>query len=340
MTNSPVIKYQNKDFVVREVYLSLKLTLKEESNYTYLWLEKDNFTTFQAQSLLSEYLKVSLDSIHYSGLKDEDAVTFQVFSVKGMFDLSDSVYINKWIKLNLIGYGKEPVTKRLLHGNCFNITLRNIDEKLASQLYDKYNNGSLLTVVNYYDYQRFGKKGGPYNNHHIGKNLADGFWADALSNIHVEKQLNSLSNSSNISKELLLKQDHRIIEFYGESYLSFSWNYRVSELIKQRFLKCKSLAVVDSFLAIPEDGESILPCTISTNHDVYSVLEDKNIARNKVRNPFVSTKVFSRSISKDDFYEGKYNVDFEFFLPTGSYATMLMKQLLLQNNVSCQVGMN
>lgn len=76
------LKCINKDFLVREVYLEQQMLEKNEANYTLLELKKQNISTFDAINMIAEALQIESNLISYSGLKDEDAISEQLISIK------------------------------------------------------------------------------------------------------------------------------------------------------------------------------------------------------------------------------------------------------------------
>lgn len=85
-------------------------------------------------------------------------------------------------------------------------------------------------------------------------------------------------------------------------------------------------------------GDLFLPASSNFNNsnlfsiDGYSFVEKNFIAIKErfTRNLFVTTTVFPLEILKDKFHIGKYQIKISFFLPTGCYATMLIKQIFLK----------
>ena len=54
------IKCVNKDFQVTEVSLMPNLTLKKPYKFTYIWLQKSGFTTFEALEQIKTFLNLHL----------------------------------------------------------------------------------------------------------------------------------------------------------------------------------------------------------------------------------------------------------------------------------------
>ncbi len=50
------------------------------------------------------------------------------------------------------------------------------------------------------------------------------------------------------------------------------------------------------------------------------------------RNIIVATTIYARNLEKDELNKNKKKLALSFFLPTGSYATMIIKQIFLRLN--------
>lgn len=77
------------------------------------------------------------------------------------------------------------------------------------------------------------------------------------------------------------------------------------------------------------DGINFQAPTISKING-YEFKHDDFTVGNKViaRNLIVTTTVFPLSLEEDDAHPDKFKIEISFFLPTGCYATMLIKQII------------
>lgn len=75
------IKTINSDFHVTEVPLLPDFD-SPVKKYTYVWLKKSNYTTFEAIEKIKEYFGLDFSDVATEGLKDEDGVTEQIISIK------------------------------------------------------------------------------------------------------------------------------------------------------------------------------------------------------------------------------------------------------------------
>ncbi len=328
------VKQINSDFLVTEVPLLPEVKSPQKSNYTYVWLSKSNYTTFRSLELISKKFNISLADVNAQGLKDEDAITSQIISLKKIltpsqvnaFNLESRKSSKTYMKIDrIIGYGKYPVQERNLHGNCFEVTIRNLELSRAEKLEELLRNHRTLSFINYYDSQRFGMPGGPYNTHLIGRSIIDNN-LDKL-----KKELLKSNNNINVNTiktwdNFYEQVDSRKISFFINSYNSALFN---TELSSQVRFNNKSQRV--EFNNLPKLYLPKTPHYLIANNiiiDGYSIKDRSVIKKTKTRLSSVQTAIYSKKIQKDRINLGKYSLTVSFYLPTGSYGTMLISQLV------------
>ena len=189
--------------------------------------------------------------------------------------------------------------------------------------------------MNYYDSQRFGVPGGPYNTHLIGKAVVEGDWREAWRQMRVSgnKKDGDLSflKSKNPSREeyrkFFLTVNPKKVRFFVSAYNSYLWNSRVSSEIS-RISKSGKIEIDHiGDLRIPLVSDARIPVTISVrgyeiNNNLLACRADNS------RPAMVTSAVFAGTAVKDEMHPGKKKITLSFFLPTGSYATMCVHQLL------------
>jgi tRNA pseudouridine13 synthase len=342
------IKQKKEDFVVNEISLQPDLYHCNKSNFSYLWIEKRGMTTFDALDEIKKVFNLNHKDISAQGLKDEDGVTSQLISVRKIIFQKDLELFNKKFTLDdyklqiksIKGYGKKSLVPRLLHGNNFKLVIRNLDQETAQLFYNYCENNRFVSFFNYYDNQRFGIVGGPYNTHLIGKAITDGDWITAYKEFKKSKN----SELANVKKPIeinyvncqkFFKQiNFAKIRFFISSYNSHLWNKKASDYID----KIKGGTFQHSFSEI-----GLLSLIKNKTFQVHNVLSvsgyeiDKNtyktVPKEFTRNLLVTTTAFPVNIGQDELNKDKHKVQVSFFLPTGCYATMLIKQIFLKLNV-------
>lgn len=335
------LKTLYEDFQVTEVPLMPVLAAKRPYSYTYIWLEKSGLTTFAALGKIKDFFRLAYSDIRNQGLKDEDAVTEQLLSVKKVLTNTDAANFNKtfWkrkAKLRIktiVGYGNEPVKERMLHGNAFRIVVRNIDARAALALVQYVSLSRHHYFINYYDDQRFGLPGGPYNTHLIGQALAEGNWQEAYQQVRLsgnilpgKEKITGISDTKNFFRSFNPKK----MAFFVASYNSFLWNKQASSLVQEQTRSKKFLFPNVGRLSLPSSREFICPqlCDISG----YEFSEKSFSVKRApyVRNLVVATTLYAHDIADDELHKKRKKVTLSFFLPTGSYATMIVRQLFLR----------
>jgi tRNA pseudouridine13 synthase len=333
------LKCKNDDFQVTEVSLMPDITLKRPFKYSYVWIQKSGFTTFEILEQIKNFFKLTFDDVRSQGLKDEDAITEQLISIRKILTDKDIAVFNKKYRFknkfshikNIIGYGNEPVKERELHGNSFKIVIRNLEENLAKKFLDYISTNRYFYFINYYDNQRFGMPGGPYNTHLIGKAIVENDW---------RKAYEYMKNSNNITPEIIAKTksvsdfsgvfkliNPKKLSFFVSAYNSFLWNKYASLLVKKNTKSKEYLFENVGTLSLPI--VSSFQCPHICEAEGYEFLFEKFIARPKgyKRNLIISTTVYSNNLEVDELHKGKKKLTISFFLPTGCYATMIIKQL-------------
>jgi len=158
-----LLKQLPSDFIVREIP---KIKIAESGRYLYLKITKKNKNTLDVVKQLAKLFHLPEKDIGFAGNKDKNAITEQVFSVKGGSKERVSSPEIPDLKIECLGFGTSPVTLGDLEGNEFEITIRNLEkEKIKTIQY----------IPNYFDEQRFAS-----NNATIGKHLIKKEFAQAL----------------------------------------------------------------------------------------------------------------------------------------------------------------
>lgn len=339
------LKCLNEDFKVSEVSLVPNLYGKNDSDYTYLTLSKSGLTTFQAQDELKNFFAIDYKDIGVEGLKDEDAITTQIISIKKIVSTKEINNFNIQQKRNegfividnIVGYGLVPVRPGILHGNCFRVVLRNLTEKTASQIRDYFTKNRSFDFINYYDSQRFGTPKSCHNTHIIGKAIVDGDWLKAFSEIVKSKneEANKIKNIKSTTQEaakdsILENINPNKIKFFVSAYCSELWNRGLSEHISAHNETIKHSFKYVGEMSLPRKEIFLIQNVFECSAHELSI--DDLVVGTKVfkRPSSVNTTLKIEDIIEDDIHKGKRKLAINFFLPTGSYGTMLIRQLFIR----------
>ena len=151
------IKQLPEDFVVEEIQPK-SATHGRDGEYAYFWLAKRNLTTLEAVKELSDYFRISKDSIGFAGAKDKKAVTKQLVSIrwKDRKKPDGKISIGNALTLQYLCRHEEPLRIGQLLGNKFRIVVRGMAQGEAAAFEKNYSRlRKIKTVPNYFDEQRF-----------------------------------------------------------------------------------------------------------------------------------------------------------------------------------------
>ena len=339
------VKSVNSDFVVDEVYLKPHLTSIDDALQTYLYVQKENLTTFQLLQILADYFQMDAKDVSASGLKDEQAVTRQLVSIQAVISAEQVNLANNFFRregliisiCDVIGYGQEPVYPRKLHGNKFSVTLRNVEGAVADKLAAYLVANKFFTLLNYYDEQRFGLPDSIHNTHHIGEQLLADNWPEAYQ--EYLKSGNEQAERERVKAAFDQTQSHyqalqavmpSKLDFFISSYNSYLWNQKLNEEIRQSGDTLQVELPYIGVVSLPLDNHTTIPAMLSLAVEQKNWQTGENFARIKTRPAILNIPVYRVGQEADTLHLGnKQAVTVAFYLPTGCYATMLVKQLLL-----------
>ncbi len=343
----PIFKMKsvNSDFLVDEIYLKPRLMPIDESSYTYLYVEKENLTTFQLLQILADYFQMDVRDVSASGLKDEQAVTRQIVSVQAVISdeqvrLANDYFQTAGLVISIcyvIGYGQQPVYPRKLHGNKFTITIRDIDADVAGRVEAYLSTHRFFTLINYYDEQRFGLPDSVHNTHRVGERLLADDWSEAYQ--EYLKSGNEPAETERVTAVLAQTQSHyealqaimpSKLNFFVSSFNSFLWNKKLNEEIRRLNDVIEVELPYIGVVSLPLADQAAIPAMLSIAVEQKNWQAGENIQRIKQRPVTLNIPVYLIDKWVDELHAGnKQAITVTFYLPTGCYATMLVKQLLL-----------
>ncbi|RMD67991.1 tRNA pseudouridine(13) synthase TruD [Candidatus Pacearchaeota archaeon] len=322
------LKQIPEDFVVEEC---LDLKLRKRGRYGYYLLKKRGITTTRAVSIIARKFRVKEKYINYSGLKDKCAVTSQYISISRGPARSLS---ERSFTLTYLGRGNARINLSSHSANRFEIVVRNLLSRPRE----------LPQYVNYFDEQRFGES---KLNHVIGRAILKRDFKSACEMIPETRE--HLSNFPRDYVGALSRLPGKLVRLFCHAYQSYLWNEQVSLALskfqhKEIFLPLNP----PQRLVVPlEDvgslkgkrkmlvGASYLPTEIAQREgltrEMMNVKQFRGLVlSSKMREIFMDVrKLRIGKLERDELNEGKFKVRVEFVLPSGSYATMLVKQLFI-----------
>lgn len=312
-----ILKSVPEDFVVDEVF---KREFKEEGKYFIYHLKKRDITTEGAVSEICRHFGIQRKQVGYAGLKDKVAVTSQYISIYNHKFKKD--FIHDKISLDFVGKSTGPVSLGDLEGNNFKIVVRELDS-------DKI---FLKKVPNYFDEQRFST-----NNHIIGKLIIKSDFKKACELIlendyHKAKQLMQVLNENpNDYVNALKKISFKMLKLYVHAYQSYLWNELVFLYLKDNFDSKQKKVPIPGFGVVVDDEFESIYDDLLEKEDVsprdFIIREIPDLsAEGTYRDLYIDYSDLTYSFKSEQ--GGKYTCTLTFYLPKGSYATMLVKNLL------------
>ena len=321
------IKQIPEDFVVEEV-IKLNLTDKE-ANYSIIKLTKENWESFKVIEALAKALRTKTKFIGFAGNKDKYAVTTQYISLyKSSKERIEKIKINN-VKILFVGYSFNRINLGDLGGNNFKITIRDLNKKI-----DLPKN---IRLENYFDEQRFGNKA---NTHLVGKSLLKRNFKETCKLLNLEVKNNDYIGA-------IRSQQRRLLRFYISSYQSYLWNKTLAKILNKNknsvrvkypvgelvFVKNKTknlkLPLMNFDTEISKELNEILKKERMVKEDFIIRELPELITTSQNREAFIDVENIKYLWSKDGLNKGKLKLQVFFFLPKGSYATLLIKKLNL-----------
>jgi tRNA pseudouridine13 synthase len=156
LTNNTPVKFNFKqDQYSFKVQEQLKYKLLKRGSYRLIRATKIEKSTIELIDYISEVLKISPKEFGYAGLKDKHATTVQYLSLPK--DISISKFKNsKEVELEELGFIANRLKIGELLGNRFVIKLKSIDENNYILLQNALDKISKYGFANFFGHQRFG----------------------------------------------------------------------------------------------------------------------------------------------------------------------------------------
>ncbi len=338
-----VIKYTPSDFLVKEVYLPRE-PVSGRPEHAYFLLRKCGFTTFEAIEKVSKLASCDPRFISYAGLKDEDGVTEQYVGVEKKYCphvprvCGESDVGGSFINMDPTGETGPPIEIGKLVGNAFRVTVRRMDAVLFDTIKD--NGKADFQFLNYYDTQRFGIPNAPKNTHLVGQALVSEDYESAFDLLLSSgtREAAKAETWTGDPQSFFKSLDPRICSFYYSAAASFEWNSGLMQAIDE-FALSETREVL-------RDG---IRYVFST--DPAAILQVQRAAKNKPMKRYerggqfeqvgseqrpatIQTRFRLVDLGADEHHQDYIQASFEFFLPSGTYATMAIDQFITSLKIS------
>jgi tRNA pseudouridine13 synthase len=340
---------KNSDnFIVDEIPL---YEFSGEGEHLILKISKKDITTWDALKVLSNSCGAKVREFGYAGLKDRDGFTIQYISIHKSYETKLENFSHKQIKIVEKTYHNNKIKIGHLKGNRFFIRFKKVSPTNGLKLKEVLNNISTYGIPNYFGYQRFGKN---QDNYESGKailqkkileknkklkNFLISAYQSHIFNLWLSKrvEISKLCNSFSIEeiyqllnypKEIVkqIKNQKNIFKLLPGDRLS---HYPHGKLFLCTNLEDESLRFFKKNITVtgPLPGSKVL------KSDGLAGNLEKDFT--KECEEFESNMTGARRFAWifPDEIESKYIRDsawfeFSFSLPKGSYATVLLEELL------------
>jgi tRNA pseudouridine13 synthase len=303
--------------------------------HTAIVVTKAYLTTFQAVELLAHHTSTSVQDWQHAGLKDEDGVTTQTVIFKGVLSFGQLLEIQSQIQASLkneqslcleyAGICNQALSPGSLLGNAFSVVLNDVSPE--EQQWIRKNEKRTIPFVNYYDSQRFGFPGYPKHSHTIGHLLNEEQYQRALELYQIscppdqQEQMHAEQSDLDFFNRLAL---HRKA-FYLSSWQSSVWNSTVGKLLINTPKSQVAEFPVDGLNYLFSDHATLLLLAENSPLLPYVGFRAKGTDIVRITNYRATTCSTNYSVIE----QAQSSIRIAFFLPVGSYATMLLKQLCL-----------
>ncbi len=337
---NPILKKSPHDFLVSESLILPPCPNVEDARYSYLKMTKSGFTTFQAVEVISRYFNLTHNQISFAGLKDEDAVTEQMIAIEGRVSPASLILFNgkytdgaqEFIRLSPCAVGDERIRIGELNGNGFRIVVRNLSPQFIERC--PIARRFMFHFINYYDTQRFGVVHGAKVSHLIGEALLRNDYETALKILRQAgtPEAHAALEFGGEPEMFFHSLDPRLASFFKGSYTSHLWNKTLARVVRQVCGHESYMLEHDGipFLLTSEQSLvlSVLRRQRVLDHTKFYDGKDGCKGAPEPRPTVVQTQIRCNSIEEDDLHHGVFKCQFSFFLPSGCYATMCIKQLV------------
>lgn len=305
-----IIKQKAEDFIVREIN---PLITKEKNKFNVYLMTKINIGTQDAIDILS---KITKTKFTYSGMKDKIAITSQFISTPVFVEELTIHEKDYSIILKFAGYSPKPLSLGSHTSNYFEIAVDVYKEPFKLKEFG---------FPNYFGEQRF-------SNHNIaiGKALLRKDFPIACKLLDTDAKygkyiLEHLEKTPNDYIGALKKIPQKILRLYLASVQSYYFNKELSKKIVGTELLVANQKLIfaehydDSQIMLPGWNTDISDEEICSQDFLFRQIPELSL-EGELRNAYTKASNIN--------YDGRI---ISFTLPKGSYATIFLRTIFLEN---------
>ncbi|WP_107784777.1 tRNA pseudouridine(13) synthase TruD [Campylobacter concisus] len=359
LTHAPIEAYFSKnsdDFVVREIPL---YEFSGDGEHLIVEISKKDMTTQEALHVLSEVTGAKMRDFGYAGLKDKQGMTTQFISMPRKFESNLANFSHEKIKILSLNAHKNKLCIGHLKGNSFFIRLKKVLPSNAKKLEQAFISIDKMGYANYFGYQRFGKfgdnaetglellKNGTINGKKSKNVKLNDFLISAYQSDLFNRWLSKRVEISRFAQDFSLSELAQIYPYLsGENLKNLKSQKRFFKLIEGEVLghyphgKCFLCEDLDAE-GTRFDARDITSCGLIPGAKAYEaqgaarMIEDQIFAQaNEYKAKMTGSRRFAWCYLEDTNYkynEEKAHFTINFTLQKGSYATVVLEEILHKN---------
>ena len=359
LTHAPIEAYFSKnsdDFVVREIPL---YEFSGDGEHLIVEISKKDMTTSDALHALSEVTGAKMRDFGYAGLKDKQGMTTQFISMPRKFESALASFSHEKMKILSLNAHKNKLRIGHLKGNSFFIRLKKVLPSNAKKLEQAFVSIDKMGYANYFGYQRFGKfgdnaetgleilKNGTINGKKSKNPKLNDFLISAYQSDLFNRWLSKRVEISRFAQDFSLGELAQIYPYLDNAILkNLKSQKRFFKLIEGEVLghyphgKCFLCEDLDAEGA-RFDARDITSCGLIAGAKAYEaqgaarMIEDQIFAQaNEYKAKMTGSRRFAWCYLEDTSYkynEEKAHFTINFTLQKGSYATVVLEEILHKN---------
>ena len=359
LTHAPIETYFSKnsdDFVVREIPL---YEFSGDGEHLIVEISKKDMTTQEALHVLSEVTGAKMRDFGYAGLKDKQGMTTQFISMPRKFESNLANFSHEKMKILSLNVHKNKLRIGHLKGNSFFIRLKKVLPSNAKKLEQAFVSIDKMGYANYFGYQRFGKfgdnaetglellKNGTINGKKSKNVKLNDFLISAYQSDLFNRWLSKRVEISRFAQDFSLGELAQIYPYLDNAILkNLKSQKRFFKLIEGEVLGhyphgkcflCEDLDVEGARF----DARDITSCGLIAGAKAYEAqgaaraVEDQIFAQaNEYKAKMTGSRRFAWCYLEDASYkynEEKAHFTINFTLQKGSYATVVLEEILHKN---------
>ena len=338
-----------RDFVVQEIPL---YEASGEGEHLMICVRKKGLSTNELLKILSSELSIPIKEIGYAGLKDKNALTTQYLSLpkraqSSLLKVAENLQ-EKNIKILSLASHNNKIRIGHLKGNKFFIRLKKIAKSDTAKIFQVLEKIKTYGMPNYFGYQRFGKFG---DNYLEGKTLVEkkkkirdkklstfliSSYQSHLFNLWLAQRIKLSKVIENVKskelqkalklqslpdlKQVIKKQAHPFKLLEGD----LMHHYPYGKLFELESLEKEAQRFIN---------KDIAPCGVLSGRKITLPSLDALSYQEEFLDPAISeigSHRFAWVYVEDLEYryiEEEAHLELKFYLPKGSYATVLLETL-------------